>query len=157
MILFRATGTPFPEEGIYMLDENDEFEQILFPEANGDKIRLTKLTFNSDGIPVAITTAQGNFDDANNGVYYYSDITLSSPDDERVKKSISVYPNPASSRVSLSEPITTAAQLISINGKVSEVKIENGQFNVRDIPRGMYILRFQHNKRIETVKLIVSE
>src|SRR5690606_7433874 len=99
-ILNRTTLSPFEEEGIFIPSENG-FTHIPFPVIGGQTLRMKKLSFAGNNIPIMMTDIE-SADSELTGYYYYSEESLLSLAEETPKLQLSLYPNPASDRIYIS-------------------------------------------------------
>lgn len=74
------------------------------------------------------------------------------------EKSVSfeVFPNPAESHLQLktSFNLPEKVQIIDLNGKIDEVRIESNRINIEFLSPGKYLLRLENNGRIEQIYFI---
>ena len=70
----------------------------------------------------------------------------------------SVYPNPASEQLTI-ESISGVLKLTDLNGKiVQEIKhINTSTMDVRDLPKGFYLLHLETNNKITTKKIFITK
>lgn len=79
--------------------------------------------------------------------------------DENALSQISIFPNPASDVLTLRVPSTveiTGTTLYDVLGKKTNVSIANGQINVSDLARGVYILNIETNVGSLTEKVVIE-
>lgn len=80
---------------------------------------------------------------------------------EQASIDLSIYPNPASDQVKIQLVGTEGAvELLSLTGKVISTRSisadENEvQFDVAELPEGIYLIRFRDAERVETKRLVV--
>jgi minor extracellular serine protease Vpr len=70
--------------------------------------------------------------------------------------SFTVFPNPAESslQIASNEALPEKAQIIDLNGKVTEVLVQNKSIDISGLNSGKYVLRIESKGRIEQVSFI---
>lgn len=79
--------------------------------------------------------------------------------DENALSQISIFPNPASDNLQVRVPSSveiTGASLFDVLGRNAGVTISNGQINVSDLARGVYILNLDTTAGTLTQKVVVE-
>jgi len=89
-------------------------------------------------------------------IYFYKEPTLSTTDNELLK--ISMYPNPASSRLTISAPKTiNSAAIYNILGKQVmslEINKNSESIDVSNLATGMYLIKYSIDNAVGTAKFI---
>jgi len=89
-------------------------------------------------------------------IYFYKESTASTTDNELLK--ISMYPNPASSRLTISAPKTiNSAAIYNILGKQVmslEINKNSESIDVSNLATGMYLIKYSIDNAVGTAKFI---
>lgn len=74
--------------------------------------------------------------------------------DNSATSKMTVYPNPTSDFLNFNTKVS-GVQIFDVSGKrASDVEVVNNKANVRNLPKGIYIVKFETSKGIQTQKFI---
>ena len=76
--------------------------------------------------------------------------------DELVKDDLQVYPNPASSMITVENALNANIHILDLTGKqVMAIENNNGtQLNVADLTNGIYIVQVESDGKISTGRFV---
>jgi hypothetical protein len=156
-VLIRSTTTPFNEEGMYVLNQdNTTFTHTPFEIQNGQTLAFKNLSFSNNNTPVAMTSL-ANRDFEIEGIYFFKEGAFLGQTSNEIP-TLLVYPNPASTTVHIPalQNKTISAQLVTISGQTLPITITDGFFNVSQIANGFYLLKINTEEASKTIKLIIK-
>ena len=86
-------------------------------------------------------------------VFSKSDYVLTDLENEKLKKSISIFPNPSRGIFNLSEKVKNVI-IYSIDGKIIKSINNTNSINLKEYKSGYYLIQIFDKNRIERHKLI---
>ncbi len=77
------------------------------------------------------------------------------PNEDRKKKTLSVYPNPATTTLHIDGIYAGNAEIISATGgRMKKLNLKDQQIDISDLPKGVYLLKIKTDKDIQIFKFI---
>ncbi len=86
-------------------------------------------------------------------VFWKSDYLLTEVENKKLKKSISIFPNPSKGILNLSEKVDFLL-VYSLDGKIVKRAANTDRLNLQELKNGFYLIQIEDNNRIERHKLI---
>jgi len=86
-------------------------------------------------------------------VFWKSDYILTEVENKKLKKSISIFPNPSKGILNLSEKVDFLL-VYSLDGKIVKRAANTDRLNLQELKKGLYLIQVEDNNRIERHKLI---
>ena len=86
-------------------------------------------------------------------VFGKSNYVLTGVESEKIKKSISIFPNPSGGIFNLSNKVENII-VYSIDGKIVKRINDTDRINLQEFKNGYYVIQIEDNNRIEKHKLI---
>lgn len=146
----------------FFYDQNNNLTQQIIEQIRGNDLDTVSIisnyyTYANSGEILEIIRRRQNFptgtDFRNKTNYYYS---VSNLNKDKIKKEISLYPNPSNHYININENYNfDDIKIYSISGQlVCKPKIEGKRIDISNLIPGIYIMEFNNNNEIYYSKLI---
>lgn len=159
-ITYQYALTVFPGATITNSGTSPDSQYSCFsytPTLADTGVKYIIITFPDSVIQQASCYSYGGFISLTNGYYVHKFIVSpTSGISAQIAASISVWPNPATSTISIKAPISTQASIMDIKGTVLMHKTQAKEMDISSLPNGLYFLKITdaHGNFIKMEKLV---
>lgn len=161
-VIVKLNEDGFPQWGTYFGGEGGEYQTKIAPTNDGSKFFIAGSTSSVNFYATGNSWQQTLSSQSDNYLALLSDETLSIPERDNSREDISIFPNPASHRISVIwNPLFGSYANIEIVNILGETVYTNADYTLQtpisiSVPSGLYILKVKQSGKTYTKKIIIE-